>query len=238
MTKFIILTSARSGTHMLRSSLLAHPDIVVQHELFNEAMGALHPYTMTESAANIIEHYAFKGGGENIKARGFPLLEEQASAHKGKQWQDVWKIIKEMEDIKIIHLSRRNLLRRIISHANARDTQQWTLYPNNKAKIKNTTFTIEIDHLQKNFEMMAKRYQQANDIFSGHKMIDICYEDLCNGLEQEMKKKILPFLEVPFVQIHPATRKNPEKNMIDIVSNYSELKQHFKDTKWAKFFDE
>lgn len=237
MTKFIILSSPRSGTHMLRSCLQEHPDIVVQHELFNEAMAAFHPYPLTESAINIINHYAFIGGHDGIKARGFPLHEEQASDYKGKQWKDVWRIIRSMKEIKIIHLNRRNLLGRIISQATARDTQQWTLYPNNKPRTKNTTFTIDADHVKEHFQILKKRYQQAKEIFSEHEMIDVCYEELCSDLKSEMVK-IQNFLEVPFVDINPTTQKNPGKNIRETITNYNELKQYFKNTELAEYFDE
>jgi len=237
MQKFIILTSPRSGTHMLRSSLLNHPDIVVHHELFNIHMGAYHPYPVDTAAATILNDYAFQSP-EQIQAVGFPIHEDQPSDKKAAQWLDTWRILKDMSDLKIIHLSRRNLLKRRISEEKAAIQRQWTLYPYNTPRNAIVQFKpIRPQALEEYFQSMKVRYDHFHRLFSAQEKIHVVYEDLCSNYESVMRD-IQGFLKVAEVSLSPSTRKYPSYRLRETIANYDELKFYFSDSMWAEFFDE
>ena len=237
MQKFIILSSPRSGTHMLRSSLLNHPDIVVHHELFNIYQGFFHPYPLDTHALTILNDYAFLCP-QNMRAVGLPIHEDEPSDKKAPHWLDAWQILKEMSDLKIIHLSRRNLLKRKISEEMAAILRQWTLYPHNQprkgvVRIK----SIIPQMLEKHFQTMNERYDHYHEFFSSQEKIQVVYEDLCNNYESVMRD-IQSFLDVTQASLSTSTQKRPSYSLREIITNYDELKSYFSDTKWAEFFDE
>ncbi len=54
MPKFLIFATPRSGTHMLRSSLMARPNVVVHPEMFNSGTPAFLPYPLSESPESFL----------------------------------------------------------------------------------------------------------------------------------------------------------------------------------------
>ena len=108
--RFMILSSPRSGTHMLRTSLDAHENVVCMTEMFNPDY-TLDKYEFTEDTPEreILDQFIFQDYDHEILAVGFCL---HRLAAKFGNWPDLWSILEEDTDLYVISLSRENLLRR------------------------------------------------------------------------------------------------------------------------------
>src|ERR1700761_6862103 len=111
--KFIILSSPRSGTHMLRTSLDAHPNIVCLTEMFNPDY-TLGQYSFTENTPEqeILERYIFSPQKWKTRAVGFCI--HRTDARFG-EWPHLWDSLAAMPDLLVVSLRRKNLLRRYLS---------------------------------------------------------------------------------------------------------------------------
>ena len=224
--KFLLLTSPRSGTHMLKSSLDAHPNIVCLTEMFNpDYIRKQFDYDDSMPATQVLEKYIYKDYEPEVKAVGFCL--HRFGAAFGN-WPNLWNILKENKDISVVSLSRENLLRRYLS------VQLQQIKNLDAADLKPISFDPE--KLLEDFTMQRKKVDEFNLKFSDHRLINVTYEQLCTNYEETMDK-LQEFLEVPAVALKPGTgrRKNPP--ISDFVVNYNDLKQKFANTEWSKFFD-
>jgi hypothetical protein len=68
------------------------------------------------------------------------------------------------------------------------------------------------------------------------KMIDIYYEDLVDDAENQFKI-IFDFFGLKHISPKTRTHKQNPESIDKLLINYSELKAHFKVTKWAEYFE-
>ena len=72
-------------------------------------------------------------------------------------------------------------------------------------------------------------------IFREHEILNISYENLSENYEYEMLR-IQKFLGVKYLELNPLTKKQQNRPLSRVISNYSELKKQFGGTPWIKFF--
>lgn len=237
-SRFIILTAPRSGTNMLRSGLLQHKQIVVYPEIFNEIIGAYHPYNLQEPASSILSNYVFHPFHAEIKAVGFPLSIEQANQNRGANWQPAWQLLQSDNSLKIIQVRRRNPLKRYISWLRASSTQQWTVYENNQRRENLPKLNVPPAAARQWLERSFKKRQLVDRAFENHPQIDIWYEDLCADTAGQLKKA-LTFLDLPEQKdLAPTTTKQGEDDLRKMIGNYDELKADLENTPWHPYFDD
>lgn len=222
--KFIILSSPRSGTHMLRTSLRNHPNIAARSELFNPDFQKGKPFGPATPALEILNKYIFRNYPENIKMVGFIL---HRSGTPFGDWPDLWSLLQEDKSIYVISLRRRNLLRRYLSYQTMRTFRGKPPQP--------LTFDPEV--LKEDFINQEKEYEAFDQQFAGHPLIKIYYEDLCASYHPTVKS-ILKFLRVKRQKLWPDEKGKPIRKLQDAIANYDELKAFFSQTEWAPFFNE
>lgn len=224
--KFLLLTSPRSGTHMLKSSLDAHPNVVCLTEMFNpDYIQGKYGYDDSMPAPQVLEKYIYKDYEPEVKAVGFCL--HRLGARFGN-WPNLWNILQNTDGLYVISLRRENLLRRYLS------VQLQQIRNLDSSQLKPISF--EPEKLLEDFNRQRKKVAEFNQRFSDHPTINVTYEQLCEDYEGTMKK-LQDFLGVPVVELKPGTGKRNNPPISDFVVNYNELKQKFANTEWAAFFD-
>jgi hypothetical protein len=169
---------------------------------------------------------------------GFPIHEDEPSEDKGPFWLKVWQLLSEITELKVIHLSRRNLLKRKVSEEIAKTINQWTLYPFDRAKNNPPLLEPMVPaHLEKHFEFVKDRYDYFEQLFSTHDRLEVSYEDLCSDLPS-VTKNVQHFLDVPVQSLNPATQQRPPYSLGQIIPNFPELKSYFNNTPWAPLFSD
>jgi LPS sulfotransferase NodH len=157
-----------------------------------------------------------------------------------QRFRDTWHTLAEDRDLAVIHLRRRNALDTLISLKTAFVTGEfWSLNLNgDKTSHRDTITTIHLspDECQRYFEKVHASADEADTLFATHPKLDVTYEDLVASRD-EVVQKVTEFLHVPYLPVSTRMQKQIAAPASDIVANYVELKDCFRDTKWQAFFD-
>lgn len=224
--RFIVLTRSRTGSNLLISYLDSHPNIHAEGEIFQRLGG--------RSNKEILDRI-FCSYPESIRAVGFKIFYYHPLDDERKE---VWNILRNMRGLNIIHLKRQNVLRTLVSCKIAGEHNVWTSHAETKKLgIPDKQVEFTPNELSKGFRQTLDWEEEYASMFKGMPTLEVMYENLVYGLEAEYRK-IMSFLGVPFHFPHSSfERQNPER-LQDLIVNYGEMKEKFRDSKWAGFFDE
>jgi len=220
--KFIILSSPRSGTHMLRTALGGHENIVCLSELFNPHWYPDVPYDENTPTRQILDAYIWPEYPPSIQAAGFCI--HRSGAPMGGH-ENLWDVLDSENELYVISLRRRNLLRRYLSFRVMREDK------GQEPTAKN----MSVEELNK--ELTARESEiETFDQRYGHRLLKLYYEDLVDDFDIELAKA-QTFLGLPVRQLAPATERNPFRPLSEAIVNRDELYEAFKDTHWDWFFE-
>jgi len=238
---FLVITRGRSGSNFLVSMLESHPNLYLHYEIFLEEKLRTVSIQQMINSIGAIEYikqcYRQRGYEEAIgcKILYYQLEPEYAERMKIPSISLVQGYLRRSCQIKVIHLKRRNKLKILTSVKLARLTRQWSLRADenplsNKLQISLTPEECENEFLQ--IEGWEMKYDQ---LFQYHPLINVYYEDLIADIPL-MTKQILDFLKVPYKPLTTNLKKQSNRPLSEIITNYSELQAYFCNTRWAEFF--
>jgi len=224
--RFIILSRSRTGSNLLNSFLNSHPNIHTEGEVASKLNGRKPKDILARSFGK--EPYC-------IKAKGFKIFYYHPMDDDSK---DIWHDLLNMDDLRVVHLKRRNIFRTLISRKIAVLQDVWAT--DSPARTgdggkKGVGFTVE--ELENSFEQTREWENRGDEMFNSHPLVSVCYEDLVSDPESTYRK-VTDFLGLQYV--HPTThlkKQNTEK-LADLVINYDDLKSAFHETQWEVFFEE
>lgn len=240
--KFIVLAHPRSGSSMVIAALRKHPNIVAFGELFvmnrigfnmagyDNQSGKLQ-YLRDRLTAEFLDRYIFSPYSIDTHAVGFKLFPEQASKRKYQQLRD-W--LASNKDVKIILLSRRNLLATYTSLRMARLTGKYGI--NDPAERSKATLTIDYSRCLEEFEKRKRNHEDILELTKGHDVLEVCYEDMISDMDQYFAK----CQEFLGVDIHPLPIekvKQEVRPLSEVIDNYAELRERFSKTEWKYLFE-
>lgn len=232
--KYIILSTYRSGTNLLTSLLNSHPRIVSHHEVFREEYflrGFFHWKLLRFMFPVVfLRAHVFHAYPKLIKAVGFELQYDQARTGRKK---GVWKHIQTHNDIKIIHLKRKNILATYLSYVIANKMKQWTTTKNQSYP----RFYVELDPREcMQYFLDIRRYRVWCDMFF-HKsnVLQVTYEDLVARQSHETAR-ILEFLQLPQFPLSTKLKKQITQPIEESILNFDELKRRFTSGQWKEIF--
>lgn len=257
--RFVVVSYPRSGTHLLRTSLESHPDVVCQAEFFNSDSPQL-PYPLSTPTREILDAWIFPPFPATVKRAGFVLQAYHPRALKAfpgiranPAWDDVWPRLAAMEGLLVIHLERRNLLRRHLSHCMSRQTGIWHswdrrrverishLAPPPPEQVGNEpprqSVEIDPDRLFEDFHEVECWRRFAAEALGSHPSLTVTYEELC-GEYTEACRRVQRFLGVREIDLEPAVRKLESRPLRDVIRNFHQLEAAFRGTEWESFFEE
>jgi LPS sulfotransferase NodH len=224
--RFIVLGRPRIGSNLLISFLNSHPNIYARREIFFRLNGRDYRQVLNR---------IFCKQPPNIKAVGFKIFYRQPYDDKNS---GVWNDLIERQQVHVIHLKRRNILRALLSGKISHKTNIWqATKASHLQDIQGRKVEFSYEELATGFKAIRCLEDEFDDKFSSHPLLTISYEDLVSKSEAVFES-ITNFLELPFNS--PKTRHirlNPEK-LSTLIVNYEGLKKEFSDTEWAHFFEE
>lgn len=245
--KFIILGKGRSGSNFLRGLLDDHSQVFTFGELFRDPQRIgwgrsdyrkyLHSsklISLTQNDPNeFLENRVFRKFPKNISAVGFKIFYHHAQKD-GRE--AVWTFLKDSKDIKVIHLKRENILKRLLSLRKAFITNSWkTGTPTFQSPETKILLTYE-ECLQEFIELKETQ-AKYDELFKDHPVLELVYEDLASDRNKEMKR-VQAFLGIRAEPLQPSTYKQSHKPLSESISNYFELKEKFQGTPWETFFED
>ncbi len=226
--RFIVLSRSRTGSSMLISFLNSHRNIHADGEIFSKLSGRHYEDVLAR---------AFSKQPFYVKAKGFKIFYYHPQDDKSS---DVWDALASLDDLHVIHLKRRNILRTLISRKLAGIQDVWSARstdPHSGADGKEMVVTFTVDELSEGFKQTRGWEQSGDEMFRNHPLVSIYYEDLVNDPDSTFYK-VTEFLGVPYVKPKTQLRKQNTKSMRETVINYEELKSAFAETEWQPFFDD
>ena len=247
MTKFIILSIARSGTNLLRDLLYQHPRIRCLEEVFrkdypfvdlydNVLPGLLPPREelvrqLTASPGPLLDRYVFRDVSGKYDVCGFKIF----FTHPGIDLEPVWNHLVADRDIRVIHLWRRNQLRRHVSLQQALQTGVWiqyhpTVMPPRGAKV-------DVDQFLRTAETTEQMREAFHVRFGRHPAVQIDYEELADDNNGQMKR-VFEFLGVDPLPVKPTTVQQNTADLRILIQNYDEVAAKLRGTRFEEFLEE
>lgn len=240
--KFILMGMPRSGSNFLVSSLRSRKNIIAYGELFSEKSHKRRDiqwgtpgYTATEEALMLrdadpvafLESMVFKRMPTRVEALGFKLFYH----HADKNWECVWPYLKE-QDLKVLHLKRRNYLKVLLSMSVAMRTGQFLL--EKKEKLQQQAIALDYDECLHWFEM-TKAWETEFDSYFNDSLV-VFYEDLVKNYTQNMQI-IQEYLNIRVGETRSPLKKQARLPLDKAISNFHQLKSRFAGSEWAVFFE-
>ena len=221
--RFVVISSPRSGTHMLRTALNNHPQVHAFSEAFNPDYLHDADYDALTDEDTILQEHIFTNHHEDIRQVGFML---HRSGAKFSHWPSLWQRLREDTELNVIMLHRHNLLERYLSFKKMR------------ARIQKKPFTplmLSVEELRQEFIRYENELADFKQQFSNHRQCQISYEQLCFKKEETLQRLQL-FLNLDVTAISPNTPKNSAHNFQEDIVNFSDLSKAFSDSRWAWCF--
>lgn len=244
--RYIITCPARTGSSMLVGYLQSHPDICSHAEALSpgpiEYYGIhakLKPplldlfYELRASdPIAYLNTYIFYAGKR--KAAGFKFKYEELSL---PQFKHLAEHIRNDVSIKIIHLTRDNLLERYVSQYIAVHVNKFFNTQKKDHLPAPVTIRLHPKECKKEFDFTSQRQQKHRAFFSRHAVLEISYEDLVQRSQQTLFL-IQDFLEVEQRELKTGQLKLQRNPMSKVLENYDELNAYFAETAYARYFCE
>jgi LPS sulfotransferase NodH len=241
-TAFIILARSRVGSNLLRGLLNAHSQITAYGEVFRarDSMDWDHTgYFQSDAMRALVQHDPVRFVDAKLLGRypvrtravGFKLFYYHA---RGPKDAPVWTYLRERRDVKVIHLTRRNLLETHLSRKRAALTERWvdTAGQPDRAAV---AIDLDYDECRKDFEQTRIWEEECGRFFDGHSKLDVHYERLAEDYGAE-SSRIQAFLGVPIHSVKPSTFRQAQQPLSAVIANYGDLKARFRGTPWEQFF--
>lgn len=247
---FMITCAARTGSTLLVNLLRSHPDIMCYGELYGiptptgiagryKQMVQGDPQCLAEIRAyRDSDHqrflYKIAFDSQDRKLAGFKFKYDELDL---RVYSTVARQIKADTDIKIVHLLRRNLLSRYLSHHVAQHVTGITLRVQGQDSADVPPVILDPKKCKRDFDKAVSQQKKYADFFSRHQVFTLCYEDLLEEpTRTDVLGKLLDFLEVPTFPLSTVTRKLAQKPIEQAIANYSDLRKYFSGSHYAYLF--
>ena len=220
--RFAVIGHSRTGSNYLYMGLNSSSCVRMYHEIFAKRNRELLGRTFDRIFLKV-----FQKESRNIDAVGFKLFYEHLT-------KDEWEKFFTHKYLKVIHLTRENRLRTIVSLDIAFKTDQWGISANDKNKefaekriiLDTSTLFDRLDQIHDCEKFIRHRFND-NNIF------EVVYENLTTKPGKTFQD-IGEYLGVDDIDISKITltKQNPE-NLDQLIVNYDEVYELLKNTKYA-----
>jgi len=234
--------TGRSGSSVVADLLARHPDIYWDGELFNYDLLAWRK----RQRPRLME--ARKKIGSRINYANVPFYGfEIVSTQLGAGLIDTREFVSMLDGFGIRHfvvLTRRNILRKIVSNLVARERGRWRLKSGETAPLTKVTVDTQsiqlacvkplVDHIR-DFE---DDYRTLETTLRNRRTLQLVYEEDIAEDPQRAYRKICDFLEVPQVHLSVRHGRATPQPLHAIIRNFDEVKQAIAKTEFEWMLDD
>ena len=245
-TRFVVLGAERTGTNLLIGMLKQYECCFCGNELFNPGQiekgkvawldvdDATHAGLLarrTQDPVGFLDELRGLAYARGFGVVGFKLMHTHGLAHPA-----VLDALTADRDLKIIHVSRRNLVRRLVSERQARAAQKWAVGGGEAAP---SMPKVEIDFSDLMVSLARTRTRQAEFAarFAQHDVLDVIYEDIA-AQPPRVAARAAAFLGLAPLARPPVVglQKMGAERLGEALSNTVALRAEI--GRWASFFEE
>ena len=221
--RFVIVGNARTGSNYLLDGLKTSPAIRMYHEIF-----ASHNREIGKDFEKILST-VYQYESRSTRLVGFKVFYNHLT-------EDEWKRLVARRDLKIIHLTRRNRLRTIISLEIAFKTGQWT-QAGKSGTAKEKRVTLDPVKLLQRLKQIEAGEAAARVRFCDRQMLEVVYEELVQS-PHEVFESVGIYLGVDGIDPGKIRlkRQNPESSA-QLIVNYDDVKSVLRNTRFAEYLD-
>jgi LPS sulfotransferase NodH len=247
--RYVILCAARTGSSLLETSLLSHPDILSHGEVYHpDAIGPLrgrHTATVADPIGNaaltalrradplrFLNDIVFDAQGR--QAVGFKFKHDERLL---PQFAATARALEADRGIRVIHLSRLDLFGRFVSWWLASKVTGVTEVHDAGARPRPGPVTIPAAACEADFREVQARDAACRAAFAGHESLSLTYEDLTGPRRAEVLDTVQRFLGVRPRPLTSPLQKVIDRPLPEIVENHAALRAHFRGTPHAALFD-
>lgn len=232
---FVLLCSPRTGSNYLLDLLRTDPDVRVRGEIFDRVELSRRRWVTARPVAYAA--YCLSSPRGSTRAVGFKLFyrhcrpaaypeidfrQPDTFSDQTRRLLSVWDYLVGRTDLRVIHLTRRNLVRQYLSLVIARLTWQWLRRPGDRRRHPGR-IAIDVDELLRWARVQTDREERHRRLFSRHRVLELAYEDLVEDPSTSLDR-IARFFAIPnrFGTASSLVRQNPEP-FDRLVSNASHV---------------
>jgi hypothetical protein len=192
-------------------------------------------HTRSEDVSLFMDHYVYRSYPEKIKAVGFKLFFIQGGGFQKKS--NIWQYLVEDPTIHIIRLVRKNYLAVLTSKQEAIESKVWFKTQPKEKSIPKSQNPVHLDpkECEKLFSSFDIEDRMLENRFKTHPYYYTTFEDILSN--QNELAEIQSFLGIQARNLKPQTYKQAHRTLRDRIANFDQLKDYFKGSKWARFFE-
>jgi LPS sulfotransferase NodH len=202
----------------------SHPAILAKREI----MKNLHGQDYRKILAEI-----WKNPPTGSLAAGFKIFYYHPLDDKEST---LWSYFQQDPELVIIHLTRSNLLRMLVSRKIAETSGVWEIRQRGAALPFKKKIALSAEECEMEFRKSISWQQETDRKFASHAMIDITYESLVSDPQSSVKRINEALGLSQHIPVTELRKQNPEP-LSDLIENFEELKASFRGTKWFDFFE-
>lgn len=238
----VMFHSGRSGSFVIADLLNQHPDIHWDGELFNYHLEAWRrtPMERLGEAQRLIGR---RIGHHDVPFYGFEVLPSHLKA--GRIESDSFaRALDELGFEYFVLLTRRNLLRKIVSHLVARERRRWHLGSADVAPLTSVVVDVEslrlastkplLEHLR---DAQAE-YDGLQTLLSDRRCLHLAYEDdvLCDP--RLAVRRICNFLGVDYMDMPVRQGRTTPQGLEQVVRNFADVERVLSGTEFEWMLEE
>ena len=219
--RFAIVSTARTGSNYLSGGLRTSPSVRMYHELFAD-----HNRQIGKDFEKIFSTL-FQYESRATEVVGFKVFYNHLT-------EEEWKKLMSRRDLKIIHLTRRNRLKTVISLEIAFKTGYWTKSsPAGGPRDKN--LVLDPSLLLKRLEQIEQGEAATRSRFSDRPILEVVYEELVQSPKEEFASvgEYLGVYDIDPDKIK-LKKQNPE-TVQQLITNYEEVETSLRNTRFAEY---
>jgi LPS sulfotransferase NodH len=243
--RFVIVGAERTGTNLLISLLNQHPGCLCMNELYNPVNVACGQFPGDDvpepERARLAElrqvdpvglwrDLALLSRSRGHRAFGFKLFYSHAQTQPM-----LLKALTEDRSVSVIHITRRNLLRRLVSERQALAVRQWAV--GWAARLEPMpAVAIDPDKLWSSVTTIQARQAEYDERFAGHPVLRLVYEDLA-ARPPQVGARAASFLSLPALP-EPAAilyQKTGAEDLSQAIEGFDALRAQVR--RWGAMFD-
>jgi len=230
-SKFLIYTRGRTGSTVLTDLLNCHPDIFCDVEIFN----FLYSGSKVKFPEMYIRSCSKRASRHGKSVYGFKVkIAQLRYEHEYENYDEILSNLFK-DGYKFIYLKRDNYFRHKLSNIISAETKIFHLKNGDKnsvAKVK-----VDCEQLIEGIEYGEIVNETEAENLRNIDHITITYEDdiIENSSHQETADKIFRYLGLKTVKVKTDLKRIVPEDLKEVILNYDEVYNFFKDTKYIKY---